>query len=215
MGKRKSRFSKVCMGVYAPVNVTSKKGMREREAFWACLKSFEKDRKLVMMGDMNAKVGDICVMDVVGQWGIPGKNENGEWLMDVCAERGMFLANTFHHKNIHRYTWRRGNDYEQKCFIVYVTVDGRLRQDDCDAKVVRGMFDGSDPLSMLTKSRLKERWIFEKKGGIKKEILTIGKLQEKEIRDEYKQEMAQALNGRWESVTDSTDIENCMQHLKK
>ncbi len=57
--------------IYAPVNVTSKKGLREREAFWeevnSCLKSFEKDRKLVMMGDMNTKVGDQCVMDVVGK----------------------------------------------------------------------------------------------------------------------------------------------------
>ncbi len=46
--------------------MTSKTGLREREAFWeevnACLKSFEKERKLVMMGDMNAKVGDECDM---------------------------------------------------------------------------------------------------------------------------------------------------------
>ncbi len=36
-----------------------------------------------MMGDMNAKVGDECVMDVVKKWGIPGKNEYGE-----CMEVG-------------------------------------------------------------------------------------------------------------------------------
>ncbi len=43
--------------------MTSKKELREREAFWeevnACLKSIEKDRKLVLMGDMNVKVGDV------------------------------------------------------------------------------------------------------------------------------------------------------------
>ncbi len=94
------------MYIYAPVNVTSKKGLSEREVFWeevnACLKSFKKDRKLVMMGDMNAKVSDKFVMDVVEKWGIPGKNENGEWLVDVCAEWGLFLANTFfQHKNVH------------------------------------------------------------------------------------------------------------------
>ncbi len=54
------KYAWVC--IYAPVNVTSKKGLREREVFWeevnACLKTFETERKLVMMGDMNAKVGD-------------------------------------------------------------------------------------------------------------------------------------------------------------
>lgn len=72
-------------------------------------------------------------------------------------KEGMFLANTFfQHKNIHRYTWRRGNDYEQKGLIDYVAVDGRLRKDVCDAKVVRGMFDGSDHLAVLTKLRQQE-----------------------------------------------------------
>ncbi len=129
------------------------------------------------MGDMNGKVGDEWVMNVVGKWGIPGKNENGEWLVDACTERGLFLANTFfQHKNMHRYTWRRGNDYEQKGLIDYVAVDERLRKDVCDAKVVRGMFDGSAHLAVLTKLRLKEKWVFEKKGGVKREILKIGKL---------------------------------------
>ena len=37
-----------------------------------------------------------------------GVNENGEYLVDTCAERGLFLANYFfQHKMIHRYTWRR------------------------------------------------------------------------------------------------------------
>ncbi len=40
-----------------------------------------------------------------------GVNENGEHLVDICAERGLFLANTFlRHKMIHRYALRRRND---------------------------------------------------------------------------------------------------------
>ncbi len=135
------------------------------------------------------------------QWGIPGKNENGEWLVDVCAERGLFLTNTFfQHKNIHRYTWRRGNDYQQKGLIDYVAVDERLRKDVCDAKVVRGMFDGSDHLAVLVKLKMKEKWVYEKKGGVKKEIVKIEELQEKEIKDEYKREMAEALSEKWKRV---------------
>lgn len=55
------------------------------------------------MGDMNAKVGDECVMDVAGKWRVYGRNENGGWLVNICAERGLFLAGTcFHHKNSHQ-----------------------------------------------------------------------------------------------------------------
>ncbi len=42
---------------------------------------------------------------------------------------------------------------------------------------------------------MKEKWVYEKKGGVKKEILKIEKLQKKEIKDEYKREMAEALSG--------------------
>ncbi len=130
---------------------------------------------------------------------------DGESNEDMYGRFGMSesAANTFfQHKIIHRYTWRRGNDYEQIGLIDYVAVDGRLRKDICDAKVVRGMFDGSDHLAVLTKLRLKEKWVLEKKGGVKKDILKIEKLQEKEI-TEYKHEMAEALSGEWESVKDS------------
>ncbi len=51
-------------------------------------KSSEKERKLIMMVDTNAKEGAECVMDVMGKWGIPGKNGNEEWLVNTCAERG-------------------------------------------------------------------------------------------------------------------------------
>ncbi len=60
--------------------------------------------------------------------------------MDVCTERGLFLANTFfQHKMIHRYTWRRREDGgDKKSLIDYIGMDGRLRKDVLDAKVVRG-----------------------------------------------------------------------------
>ncbi len=39
--------------------------------------------------------------------GVKGANENGEHLVDVCTERGLFLANPFfQHKMTHWYTWR-------------------------------------------------------------------------------------------------------------
>jgi len=153
------------VSVYAPVNVKTVKGKSEREKFWKelneCLKEFEEGRKVIVMGDMNAKVGDERIDEVVGKWGVPGKNENGDNLVDICAERGLFLANTcFQHKMIHRYTWRRGSGQnEQKGLIDYIAVDSRLKKDVTDAKVVRAMFEGSDHYAVLMKMKMHKNWI--------------------------------------------------------
>ena len=40
--------------------------------------------------------------------GVDEVNENGEYLVDTCAERGLFLANQ--HKIINRYIWRRRDE---------------------------------------------------------------------------------------------------------
>ncbi len=44
---------------------------------------------------MNGKVCGNEVAGVVGKWGVDGVNENGEQLVDVCAERGLFLLKYF------------------------------------------------------------------------------------------------------------------------
>ena len=67
-------------------------------------------------------------------------NENGEYLVDICAERWLFLANTFfQQKMIHRYPWRRKDVRdEQKNISDCIAVDEKLRKDVLDAKAVRG-----------------------------------------------------------------------------
>ena len=91
------------------------------------ISKFEPERKEILMGNMNGKVGCEKIESVVGKWGVPGVNENSEHLVDMCSERGLLLANTFEHKMIHRYTWRRmdGNE-EQKALIDYIAVDERM-----------------------------------------------------------------------------------------
>ncbi len=101
-------------------------------------------------------------MGVVGKFGVDSMNDNGQNLVNICDERGMFPANTFfQHKMIHRYTWARGNE---RSLIDYIAVDERLRKDVCDAKVVRGMFSGLDHFSVVAKIRMRERWEFKGNG---------------------------------------------------
>ncbi len=130
----------VCVCVYTPVNERGMKGKMKLVKFWEdvgqVVKKFENVRRLFLLGDMNARVGSKEIGGVVGRYGVDGVNENGQHLVDICAERGLFLSNTFfQHKMIHRYTWARG---DERSLTDYIAVDNRLRREVEDAKVVRG-----------------------------------------------------------------------------
>ncbi len=83
------------------------------------------------------------------------------YLVNICAERGFFLLNTFQHKMIHRYTWTRGNE---RSLIDYIAVDNRLRREVEDNKVVRGLFSDVDYFAVVAKVRVRERWEFKENG---------------------------------------------------
>ena len=208
------RYAWVC--VYAPVNMKTTNGRKEMEKFWnelnECVNSFEEGRKVIVMGDMNAKVGDECMEDVVGKWGVPGWNENGEWLVDVCAERGLFLANTFFpHKMIHRYTWRRA---EQKGLIDYMAVDKSLKRDVTDAKVVRGMFDCSDHFAVLMKLKMRDKWIFGRVEKGERRRLRSERFREREVREEYKNVLTEELESEREMLYGERNVEVMYEILK-
>ncbi len=77
------------------MNVKSGKGREVMREFWDevndCLGIFEKGRRIVVFGDVNGRVKNSVLASVVGKWGVEEANENGEQLVDVCAERGLFL----------------------------------------------------------------------------------------------------------------------------
>ena len=187
------KYAWVC--VYAPVNGNTKKMKEEMEVFWKdlseCLKMFEAERKVIVMGDMNAKVGCEEVPGIVGKWGVPGVNENGDHLVGVCAEKKLFLANTqFEHRMIHRYTWRRNaGGVEQKGLIDYVAVDERLKSDVRDARVVRGMFQDSDHMAVLVRLGIREKWIYRNCREAKVKRVRNELLKEEEYKTLYEKEL--------------------------
>ncbi len=48
--------------------------------------------------------------------------------------------------------------------IDYIAVDNRLRREVEDAKVVSGLFSGSDHFAVVAKVRMRERWEFRGNG---------------------------------------------------
>ena len=52
---------------------------------------------VVVLGDLNARVGDGELEGVVGKYGVSGEieNESGERLLDMCVEQKLAIGNSF------------------------------------------------------------------------------------------------------------------------
>ena len=60
---------------------------------------------VVVLGDLNARVGVGEVEGVVGKHGVPGENESGKRLLDMCVKQELVIGNSFFKKKgINKYT---------------------------------------------------------------------------------------------------------------
>ena len=63
---------------------------------------------MVVLRDLNARVGNEGVKGIVRQDGVPGRNEIGKRLLDMCAEQELVLGNSlFKKKDVYKYMWLR------------------------------------------------------------------------------------------------------------
>ena len=53
-----------------------------------CNRIWENER-LVILHDLNARVGEEEIDGITGKWGVPGTNISRQMLIDVCAENDM------------------------------------------------------------------------------------------------------------------------------
>ena len=63
----------------------SEKSEEEIEELWnelsECVGSFGRNESVVVLGDLNAGVGNEVIAGIVGRHGVPGRNESGERLL--------------------------------------------------------------------------------------------------------------------------------------
>ena len=51
---------------------------------------------------------DGVIEGIVGQLGVPGRNDSGERLLEICAEQELVVGNNWFRKNyVYKYTWVR------------------------------------------------------------------------------------------------------------
>ena len=71
-------------------------------------RKFRLNEYLVVLGDLNPRVGNEVIEGILGQYGVPGRNESGERLLGVCAEQELVVGNSmFRKKYVYKYTWVR------------------------------------------------------------------------------------------------------------
>ncbi len=123
------------------------------------LESLPNTDSIMLLGDFNAHVGndDGAWNGVIGRNGDASINSNGRQLLDLCANSGLSIMNTyFRHKNIHKYTWGNAAG-TQKSLIDLVIVSADIRELVSDVRVKRGAELSTDHHLVVCRLRCNHR----------------------------------------------------------
>ena len=105
------------------------KSEEEIEEFWnelsECVGSFGRNASVVVLGDLNARVGNEVTEGIVGRHLVPGRNES----LEMCAEQVLVVGNSWFKKNdVYKYTWLRMSEGRMvdKALMDYVLLPRRM-----------------------------------------------------------------------------------------
>ena len=195
------RLGRECWAFVSAYGPGSEKTEEERERFWSelteCVDSLGKSSYVVVLGDLNARVGDEEVEGVVGKYGVSEKNESGESLLNMCVENGLVVGNSFFKKRmINKYTWvriERGRVTE-RALMDYVLLTRRMIGRLKDVHVYRGVTAGlSDHFLVEGKMVVAKEW-GKKLGGSRREAVRVEELSKREKELEYQERVKEIYN---------------------
>ena len=106
------RKSRECWAFVSIYGLGCERSEEERDEFWneltRCVDGLSTRNYVVVLGDFSARVGDGEVEGIIGKYGVPGENESGERLLDMCVEQELVIVNSFlKKKGINKCTWIR------------------------------------------------------------------------------------------------------------
>jgi hypothetical protein len=113
----------VIVSAYGPGN---EKNKDDRKWFWEalneCVSQIEQSVRMVLLSDMNARVGNMEMEELIGKFAVPGVNWAGEKMVEFCEESGLIVGNTWFKKLVNKCTWLRdsGTDEELRtgCWLI-------------------------------------------------------------------------------------------------
>ena len=105
------------IAVYAP----EEGKLRESEDFYEVLQQImnttDNSDQVILMGDLNARVGNRPIPNIIGTFGEQTCNVNGNLLRDFATYNRLKITNTFFRKkDIHKYTWTELQIINRLCY---------------------------------------------------------------------------------------------------
>ena len=143
---------------YAPTNDADDES---KEHFYNQLYHILETKKgkdiLILMGDMNAKIGgnNNGFELSMGRQGLGTMNANGERFAAACADNSLVIGGSiFQHKDVHKATWV-SSDHVTENQIDHICISQRFRRSLLDVRVKRGADAGSDHHLVTAKIQMK------------------------------------------------------------
>ncbi|XP_012943709.1 uncharacterized protein LOC101861615 [Aplysia californica] len=180
------------------------------------LTSIPRHDLIVVMGDLNAKVGEdnTNYERTMGQHGTGTRNENGERLVDFCALNNLVIGGTlFPHRTIHKLTWNypNGRDKNQ---IDHLVIGGMWRRSLQDVKVRRGADVGSDHHLVTARIKLKLKKTFTREAT--RTRFNVHTLNDGNVRSAFRLELKnrfQALQDLEETTPNTDEVNTQWKHI--
>ena len=145
------------------------------ESFYQKLEEVRKQTKeheiTIIMGDLNAKVGEGGDGDVVGGFGLGEQNERGDRLVEWCGRWRQVILNSWYRQHPrYLWTWRSpGHRYRNQ--IDYITINKRFRNAVTKVKTFPGADCGGncDHVPVVAEVKLKLKRFKKAKKTLRKD----------------------------------------------
>ena len=166
----------------------------------------------MLVGDMNARVRNNRVANIVGTNGEATLNSNSRKLIDFCIFNNLKIMNTFFkYKEIHKFIWEASG---HKLIIDYFITNMNTSKAIQDIRVSRSNEIGSDCYLLCAKVNFPLRWLNKtnKKTRLKEdEFFKVRLLNDESIRWLYTQRVKLHLSN---TKKDEIDIEKEWKNLQ-
>ena len=148
-------------------------------------------------------MGDGEVEGVVGKYGVPGENESGERLLDMCVEQESVIGNSFFKKKgINKYTWIRmaNGRVIERALMDYVLITKRMVSRLKDVHVFRDVAAGmSHHFLVEAKVVVAKEW-GNRMVGCRRVVVKVEELKKTEKKQEYQDKLKVTYDGVKERV---------------
>ena len=158
----------------------------------------------IILGDMNAKVGQGRDGIEVGPHGLGTRNERGDRLIEFCHQNQLCVTNTwFKHHARHLYTWSAPQNEETsreiRNQIDYILIKQRFRNSVVNVKTFPGADCNSDHNPVVMKMRTRLKRLEKPKTKLR---LDIEKLNSSVT---HQQQFAVEVSNRFQALSESTE----------